>query len=113
MDANQAYHRIKFQAHSASELGRVGGLLVDRIDVLEAEVRELRRIRGTARGMITGRDNKIEELQAEVHALRNDRRNARGFVEAMRARGSMPEGTYLALLGYLGDAPSRATEGEP
>lgn len=54
----------------------------------------------------------FDALAAEVHALRNDRRNARGFIEAMRARGSMPEGTYLALLGYLGDAPPRATEGE-
>lgn len=32
MNADEAYHRVKFQSHPNSEVGRVGGPLVDEID---------------------------------------------------------------------------------
>jgi hypothetical protein len=32
MNADEAYRKVKFQAHPNSELGRVGGPLVDEID---------------------------------------------------------------------------------
>lgn len=42
MNVDEAYRRVKFQAHPNSELGRVGGPLVDEVDSLKAEVARLR-----------------------------------------------------------------------
>lgn len=91
MDADEAYRRIKFQAHPTSELGRVGGPLVDRIDALQGEVRQLR--------------EQYETLKSEDHELHGAYLRLRAENERLQAEVERLESSVEAAYDLAGELP--------